>query len=111
MLFSAQRTVVFVILAVEVLTVVAQHQLVSIFQLYVALAEKHVLLAANGVGMNERQQYCSGRRRRRTNIRHIHYLRYIRALAIISEKEEGAILRNWATKASAELINLKFRAP
>ena len=106
MLFRAQRPVVFVVLAVKALVVKTKHELVAIVHFDVALAEKHILLAADRVSMDLRQQPRLRRRRSRADIRNVHHLRHIRALAIISEKEEGAVLLNRTTDASAELIDL-----
>src|SRR5205807_6649562 len=92
MLFGAKRAVVFVILAVKALMIKTKHELIAVIHFDIALAEKHVLLAADGIDMDLREQHRLRRRRSRADTRHVHHLRYVGALAIVSEKKKARFL-------------------
>ena|SRR5438445_7158765 len=90
--------------------VVSQHELIAVGQSNIALAEKYILLAADFVNVNRREQCRLGCCRSSADVWHIHYLRHVRALTIISKEEESAILRDGTAKASTKLVYLKWSA-
>src|SRR6266699_2695950 len=110
MLLHTQSAIVFVVNTSETLVVVAQDQLVRVIQFDVALSEKHILFAADLIRM---QFWCQDRQsggRGSGQVWHIENLWHVGTLTVISKKEEGFVLLDWATETPAELVDSQSRA-
>ena len=101
MLLDAQWSIVLIVFAGESLMVVSEDQLITAVDLDVGLTQKHILLTPDLISGDLRHQG----RRRRAEVWHVHYLRHIRALTVVSEKEERAILFDWTTEPATKLID------
>src|SRR5260370_15222035 len=91
MFLHTERAEVLVVIAVKVLLIEPQHQLVRAVQANVGLAHEDVLVTANLIDADLGRQQSLNVSRLGREVWRIDYVGNIRALAVISKEKERAI--------------------
>src|SRR5258708_26874252 len=103
MFLHTERAEVLVVIAVKVLLIEPQHQLIRAVQANVGLAHEYVLVAADLIDADLGRQQSLNVGRLGREVWRIDHVWNIRALAFISKEKEGAIFFDGTAQRAAEL--------